>query len=111
MEKVKTKGVSGLGVGVRVGGRRAVSDTISQRSTSLRPHSHLDGDDEDDEDGDETQHGFEQPSRKRSSHLRVDSTVSLIFRVLPSNMSLLMPSSLNSDRRRSVGRSPIYHQR
>ena len=97
MEKAKTKGVSGLGVGVGVGGRRAVSDTISQRSASSRPHSRLDGDDEDDEDGDETQHGFEQPSRKSSSHLRTDSTESSIFRVPPSNMSLLMHSSPNSD--------------
>ena len=91
MEKAKTKGVSGFGGG----GRRAVSDTLSQRSLPSRPHSRPGPDDEDDED--ETQHGFQQPSRKPSGHLRTHSAASSIFRVPPSNMSMLMNSSPSSD--------------
>lgn len=91
MEKAKAKG-SG------VGGRRVVSDTLSQRSLpepSSRPHSRPGPDDEDDED--ETQHDFGQLSRKPSRHLRTHSAASSIFRVPPSNMSMLMRSSPNSD--------------
>ena len=94
MERAKTKGVSGFGVG----GRRAVSDTLSQRSQpepSSRPHSRPDP--EDDEDEDETQHEFGQLSRKPSGHLRTHSASSSVFRVPPSNMSMLMHSSPNSD--------------
>ena len=92
MEKAKTKGVSGLGIGGGAGGRRVVSDTLSQRSLpSSRPHSRPD------DDEDETQHGFRQPSRRSSGHLRTHSAASSIFRVPPSNMSLLMHSSPNSD--------------
>ena len=101
MEMAKVRGVSGLGIG-GIGGRRAVSDTLSQRSLqgpSSRPHSRPDPDDEQEyvEDGDETQHGFKQPSRKPSRHLRTHSAASSIFRVPPSNMSMLMHSSSNSD--------------
>ena len=94
MEKAKAKGVNGFGAG----GRRAVSDTLSQRSlpgTSSRPHSRPDPEDED--EGDETQHEFGLPSRKSSGHLRTHSAASSIFKVPPSNMSLLMHSSPNSD--------------
>ena len=94
MERAKVKGVSGLGVG----GRRAVSDTLSQRSLpepSSRPHSRPDRNG--DEDEDETQHGFEPPSRKPSGHFRTGSTASSIFGVPPSNMSMLMRSSPNSE--------------
>ena len=94
MERAKTNGVSGFGVG----GRRAVSDTLSQRSQpepSSRPHSRPDP--EDDEDEDETQHEFGQLSRKPSGHLRTHSASSSVFRVPPSNMSMLMHSSPNSD--------------
>lgn len=102
MEKARSKGVSGLG------GRRVVSDTLSHRSMqepSSRPHSRpcsrpdLNDEQEcyDEGDGDETQHGFEQPSRKPSGHLRRHSTSSSVFGVPPSNMSLLMHSSPNSD--------------
>ena len=94
MEKAKAKGTSGLG------GRRTVSDTLSQRSTqgpSSRPHSRPDPDDEqeDDEDGDEdeTQHGFKELSRKSSRYLGTDSAASSIFGVPPSNMSMLIHSS------------------
>ena len=102
MEKARTIGANGLGVG----GRRVASDTLSQRSQgpSSRPHSHSrphsrpDPDDEQDVgDEDETQHEFKQPSRKSSRHLRTDSTASSIFRVPPSNMSMLMHSSPSSD--------------
>ena len=93
MEKAKTKGMSGLG------GRRAVSDTLSQRSTqgpSSRPHSRPGSDDEqeddEDEDEDETQHGFKELSRS-SRRLGTDSAASSIFGVPPSNMSMLIPSS------------------
>jgi len=107
MEKAKVKGVSGLGVGGGIGGRRVVSDTLSQRSLQepssrphSRPHSRPDPNDEqeDVEDEDETQYEFKQPSRKSSVHLRRHSTASSsIFGVPPSNMSLLMHSSPNSD--------------
>lgn len=96
MEKAKAKGVSGFGVG----GRRAVSDTLSQRSVpepSSRPHSRPDPDNEDEEDGDETQHGFEEPLRRPNGHLRTHSAASSVFRVPPSNMSMLMHSSPTSD--------------
>lgn len=99
MEKAKAKGMGGLGVGGGVGGRRAVSDTLSQRSlqeSSSRPHSRTDPDDEGD-GGDETQRGFKQPSRRSSGHLRSHSAASSIFRVPPSNMSMLMNSSPSSD--------------
>ena len=101
MEKAKAKSMSGLGLGGGVGGRRAVSDTLSQRSlqeSSSRPHSRPGPDDDDDDD--ETQHGFhgfERPSGKSSRHLRTHSSTSSIFRVPPSNMSMLMHSSPNSD--------------
>ena len=100
IEMAKAKGVSG------VGGRRVVSDTLSQRSLqgpSSRPHSRPrsrpDPDDEQEyvEDEDETQHMFKQPSRKPSRHLRTHSAASSVFRVPPSNMSMLMHSSSNSD--------------
>ena len=107
MEKAKAKGMSGLGHGGGVGGRRTVSDTLSQssrRGSSSRPHSrsqsHPDPDDEDEDEEDETQHGylgFELPSGKPSGHLRKHSSTSSIFRVPPSNMSMLMHSSPNSD--------------
>ena len=94
MERAKTKGVNGFGFG----GRRAVSDTLSQRSQpepSSRPHSRPDP--EDDGDEDETQHEFGQLSRKPSGHFRTHSAASSVFRVPPSNMSMLMHSSPNSD--------------
>ena len=102
MEKAKSKGVGGLGGIGGIGGRRAVSDTLSQRSLqepSSRPHSrpHSRTDDDDEGDGDETQHGFQQPSRKSSGHLRTHSASSSIFGAPPSNMSLLMHSAPNSD--------------
>ena len=90
-----------------IGGRRVVSDSLSQRSLHgsssrphSRPHSHPDPDDEqeDNEDTeDETQHGFQQPSRKSSGHLRTHSASSSVFGAPPSNMSMLMHSSPNSD--------------
>ena len=46
----ETNGVSGLGVGVGVGGRRTVSDTVGQRliqETSSHPRSRPKADDED----------------------------------------------------------------
>ena len=85
------------------GGRRAVSDTLSQRSlreSSSRSHSRARSrpdEQEDVEDGDETQHGFSPPSRKSSGHLRAGSAASSIFGVPPSNMSMLMNSSPNTD--------------
>ena len=99
MEKANSRGVGGIG------GRRVVSDTLSQRSQgpSLRPHSrpHLHPDDEqedhDEDDQDVTQHGFQQPSRKSSRHLRTHSASSSVFGAPPSNMSLLMHSSPNSE--------------
>ena len=105
MEKAKVKGVSGLGVGGGVGGRRVVSDTLSQRSLQepssrphSRPHSRPDPEEQNVEDEDETQHGFKQPSRKSSRHIRRHSTASSsIFGVPPSNMSMLMHSSPDSD--------------
>ena len=101
MEKAGLTGVSELG------GRRTVSDTLSQRSLrepssrpSSRPHSRLNPDDErenDEDDEDRTQHVFERPSRKPSGHLRTNSASSSVFGAPPSNMSLLMNSSPNSD--------------
>ena len=104
MEKARVKG----------GGRRSVSDTLSQRSLS-RPHSRPD-EQEDVEDGDETQHGFKPPSRKPSGHLRTGSAASSVFGVPPSNMSMLMNSSPNTDdegllegdlTRREMGKQPL----
>ena len=99
MEKTKSKSMSGFGGGV--GGRRAVSDTLSQRSlqepssrSHSRPHSRIDPDDEGE---DLTQHGFQQPSRKSSGRFRSDSAASSVFGAPPSNMSLLMNSSPNSE--------------
>ncbi|KAF9647361.1 hypothetical protein BDM02DRAFT_3188027 [Thelephora ganbajun] len=100
MEKAKAKGASGLG------GRRAVSDTLSQRSlreSSSRPHSRPDIEDEQEDDEDETQRGFGQLSRKSSRHLRTHSITSSVFGVPPSNMSMLMHSSPNSDDEGSLG--------
>ena len=102
MEKAKLKGPSGRG---GAGGRRVVSDTLSQRSlheissgSHSRPHSRPDpGGEREDQDEDETQHGFQLPSRKSSGHLRSDSAASSVFGVPPSTMSMLMHSSSNSD--------------
>lgn len=108
MERAKSRGVNGPRSLGGVGGRRVVSDTLSQRSLQVsssrshsRPHSRPDPEDEreDHDEGDEdmTQHGFRQPSRKSSRQLRRHSTSSSVFGVPPSNMSLLMHSSPNSD--------------
>jgi hypothetical protein len=98
MEKAKLKGMSGFGGPGGVGGRRVVSDTLSARSLHSRPHSRPDPDeDHDEDDEDVTQHGFEQPSRNPSGHLRRHSTSSSVFGAPPSNMSMLMHSSPNSD--------------
>ena len=101
MERATLKGAGGLGV--VVGGRRAVSDTLSQRSlresssrSHSRPHSRPDPDTEQ-EDHDEETRRFQRLLRKSSGHLRTHSASSSVFGVPPSNMSLLMNSSPNSD--------------
>ena len=104
MERATLKGASGLGVGF--GGRRAVSDTLSQRSlresssrSNSRPHSRPDPDAEQDDredDEDETRR-FQRLLRKSSGHLRTHSTSSSVFGAPPSNMSMLMHSSSNTD--------------
>jgi hypothetical protein len=96
MERAGARGMGGAG------GRRVVSDTLSQRSLpepSSRPHSRPDPDDDHEGEGDEdeTQHGFHLSSGKPSGHLRAHSPASSVFRVPPSNMSMLMRSSPNSD--------------
>jgi len=51
------------------------SDTLSQRSSQGAPSRPEPGDEQEDDD-DETQHGFKQPSRGPSRHLRSHSTTS-----------------------------------
>lgn len=109
MEKAKLKGVGGFGGPGGIGGRRAVSDTLSQRSLQesssrphSRPHSRPDLDDEREDHGedneDKTQRGFQRPSKQSSGHLRTYSdSASSVFGAPPSNMSLLMHSSPNSE--------------